>query len=81
MGGGKVKFAWGWCQQQAFDDLKQRLSSALVLSLLDMQHLFEIETDASNYVVGIILTQHDHPMGYHSETLSDTICKYLIYDK
>jgi hypothetical protein len=27
-GGGKEKFAWGWSQQQAFDDLKQRLCSA-----------------------------------------------------
>jgi hypothetical protein len=24
-GGGKVKFAWGWSQQQVFDDLKQCL--------------------------------------------------------
>jgi hypothetical protein len=34
-GGGKVKFAWGRSQQQAFDDLKQRLCSNLVLSLPD----------------------------------------------
>jgi hypothetical protein len=32
-GGGKEKFAWGWFQQQAFDDLKQCLFLALVLSL------------------------------------------------
>jgi hypothetical protein len=81
MGGGKVKFAWGWSQQQAFDDLKQHLSSALVLSLLDMQHPFEIETDALYYAMGVILTQHDHPMAYHSETLLDIVHKYPIYDK
>jgi hypothetical protein len=80
-GGGKEKFAWGRSQQQAFDDLKQRLCSAPVLSLPDLQHPFEIETDASNYVVGIVLTQHDHPMAYHSETLSDIVCKYPTYDK
>jgi hypothetical protein len=50
-GGGKEKFAWGWSQQQEFDDLKQRLCSAPVLSLPDLQHPFEIETDASDYVV------------------------------
>ena len=36
-GGGKEKSMWGQPQQQAFDDLKQRLSSALVLSLPDLQ--------------------------------------------
>jgi hypothetical protein len=32
-GGGKENFMWGKSQQQAFDDLKHRLSSTLVLSL------------------------------------------------
>jgi hypothetical protein len=36
MGGGKEIFLWGWSQQQAFDDLKQRLCSTLVLSLPDL---------------------------------------------
>jgi hypothetical protein len=79
-GGGKEKFVWGWSQQQTFDDLKQRLCLVLVLSLLDLQHPFEIETDASDYAVGAILTQHGHPVAYHSETLSDTVRKYPTYD-
>ena len=37
--------------------------------------------DASNYVVGAVLTQHGHRMAYHSETLSDVFCKYPTYDK
>ena len=72
-GGGKAKFAWGRSQQQAFDDLKQCLCSTPVLSLPDLQHPFEIEIDASDYAVGAVLTQHDHPVAYHSETLSDTV--------
>jgi hypothetical protein len=63
------------------NDLKQCLCSSLVLSLQDLQQPFEIEIDASNYVVGIILTQHGHPMAYHSETLSDVVHKYPTYDK
>jgi hypothetical protein len=42
-------------------------------------HPFEIETDASYYVVGVILTQHNHPVAYHSETLLDVVCKYPTY--
>jgi hypothetical protein len=59
---------------------KDDLGSSL-LSLSDLQHPFEIETDASDYVVGTILTQHGHPVAYHSETLFDTIQKYATYDK
>jgi hypothetical protein len=55
-GGGKVKFVWGHSQQKAFNDLKKRLCSTPILSLPDLHHPFEIETDASDYVVGTILT-------------------------
>ena len=64
-----------------FNDLKQRLCSSLVLSLLDLQQPFDIEKDALDYVGGIVLTQHIHPMAYHSETLSDVVHKYPTYDK
>jgi hypothetical protein len=80
-GGGKEKFVWGQSQQQAFDDLKQRLCSSPVLSLPDLQHPFGIETDASDYVVGVVLTQHSHLMAYHSETLSDIVRNYPTYNK
>jgi hypothetical protein len=80
-GGGKAKFMWGRSQQKAFDDLKKHLFSDLVLSLPDLQQPFEIEIDALDYAVGILLTQHDHPVAYHSETLSDSIHKYPTYEK
>jgi len=80
-GGGKENLAWGKAQQQAFDDLKYHLCLAPVLSLPNLQKPFEIETDASDYVVGAVLTQHGHLVAYHSETLSNTIQKYPTYDK
>jgi hypothetical protein len=80
-GSGRAKFVWGKEKQRAFDDLKHCLCSSPVLSLPDLQQPFEIETDASDYVVGIVLTQHGHPVAYHSETLSDTVQKYPTYDK
>jgi hypothetical protein len=67
--------------KKAFDDLKHHLCSALVLTLPNLQQPFEIETDASDYIVGVILTQHGHLVAYHSETLSDVIHKYPTYDK
>ena len=64
-----------------FDDLKQHLCSSLLISLPDLQQPFEIETDSSDYAVGAVLTQHDHLVAYHSETLSDVIHNYPNYDK
>jgi hypothetical protein len=78
---GRANFMWGKEQQLAFDDLKHCFCSAQVLFLPDLQQPFEIETNASDYVVGEVLTQHEHPVAYHSETLSDTDRKYPTYDK
>jgi hypothetical protein len=72
-GGGRENFVWGKEQQRAFDDLKNRFCSAPVLSLPDLQQPFDIETDAFDYDVGAVLTQHGHSMTYHSETLSDIV--------
>jgi hypothetical protein len=80
-GGGRENSAWGKAQQRAFDDLNHILCSAPILSLLDLQQLFEIETDAYDYALGAVLTQHSHPVAYHIETLSDTVRKYPTYDK
>ena len=80
-GGHKETFVWGKEQQWEFDDLKHHLFSAPILSFIDLQQLFVIETNASNYVVGAVLTQHGHLVEYHSETLSDTLQKYPTYDK
>ena len=80
-GGGKEKFVWGLSQQQAFDDLKKSLCSSPIISLPDLQHPFHIEIDASDYVVGVVLTQQGHPVAYHSETLLYVARKYPTYDK
>ena len=80
-GGSKAKFIWSEPKQHAFEDLKQRLCSAPVLTLPDLQQPFEIDTNALDYAVGAVLTQHGHPVAYHSETLSDTVHKYPTYDK
>ena len=80
-GGSRENFVWRKEKQWEFDDLKHRLCSPPVLSLPDLQQPFEIEIDASDYAVGAVLTQHGHPVTYHSDTLSDFVRKYPTYDK
>eukprot|EP00253_Pinus_taeda_P035977 PITA_35977 len=81
MGGAKAKFFWSESQKKAFTELKDRLCSAPLLTLPDLQQPFEIETNASNYVIGVVLIQHGYLVAYHSETLSDTVRKYTTYNK
>ena len=52
-----------------------------MLTLPDLQQPFEIETYASDYDIGAVLTQQGHPVAYHSETLSDIVRKHPTYDK
>jgi hypothetical protein len=80
-GGVKAKFVWVASQQKAFKDLKFHLCSTPILILPDLQQPFEIETDASDYAIGAVLTQHGNPIAYHSETLSDVVHRYPTYDK
>jgi hypothetical protein len=80
-GGAKEKFFWLESQHKAFVELKHRLCRAPMLTLPDLQQPFEIETDASDCVIGAILTQQGHLVAYHSATLSDTVQKYPTYDK
>ena len=78
---GGEKIFWLESQQMAFIELKHHLCSAPVLTLPDLQQQFEIETDASGYAIGAVLTQQGHPLAYHSEKLSETVRKYPTYDK
>jgi hypothetical protein len=80
-GGGKEKFVWGLSQQKMFNDLNKHLCSSPILSLSYLQQPFEIRNNSSDYVVGVVLTQHGHPMAYNSETLSYVVSNYPTYEK
>lgn len=66
---------------QAFENLKDPLCSALVLTLPDSQQPLEIKTDASQNVIGVVLEQGGHTVEYHSETLSQAKLNYNTYGK
>jgi hypothetical protein len=56
-GGAKEKLFWLEYQQKAFPELKHHLCCAPMLTLPYLQQPFEIETDASDYSIGEVLTQ------------------------
>ena len=55
--GAKEKLFWSESQHKAFIELKHRLCFAPMLTLPDLKQPFEIETDASDYDIGAVLTQ------------------------
>ena len=74
-------FQWGGKQQKAFDTLKEKISTTPILALLDLQRPFEVQTDASDYAMGAVLTQNSKPICYHSETFNFAVVNYPTYDK
>ena len=76
-----VPFVWGKAKQNAFDELKRRLTQAPLLVLPDFTQTFEIECDASGIGIGGVLMQNGRPVAYHSEKLDGARLNYPIYDK
>ncbi len=79
------EWQWGQEEQEAFDALKARVTAEPVLAHANLNEQFELEVDASGYVVGAILLQQKedgkkHPIGYYSATLNEAQWNYDIYD-
>ena len=51
-----VKWQWGQEQQQAFNELKEIFTMRPVLVSPDLDKEFRVETNASNYAIGGILS-------------------------
>jgi len=54
---GKKEWKWEEEQQRAFDELKDKITSQLVLALLKRKEKFQVETDASGHAIGGVLSQ------------------------
>lgn len=79
---------WDWdaTAQAAFEALKKAFSTAPVLMYYDPEKPCSIETDASDFAIGSILSQPDdsgilHPIAYYSRKFTDHEINYEIYDK
>ena len=80
-----ITFTWNKEAQEAFDTLKVRITDEPVLTHPDLTKQFELEVDASGYVVGVVLMQRQedgkrHPVGFYLVTLNPAECNYDIYD-
>ena len=69
----------------AFNQLKLAFTSAPVLKHADTNRPFVVETDASDFAIGGILSQSYngalHPVAYYSRKLSSAKINYEVHDK
>jgi len=75
-----VVFKWGQDQIEAFECLKEKLTKAPILALPNFIKTFEIECDAFNIGIGVVLLQECHPIAYFSEKLKGSHLNYSTYD-
>ncbi len=88
-----VVWHWGEPQQKAFEELKTRMCSRPVLTQPDFNKPFFLQTDASAYGMGAILSQEGehhtvasqkpklHPIAFYSATFTPTERNYDIYER
>ena len=79
--------AWTWdhAQQEAFQRIKDILSTSPVLKFYDVNRPTAVSADASSYGIGgVLLQQHDgdwKPVAYCSRRLSDAETRYAQIEK
>ena len=81
-----VRFEWTSECQVAFETLKKAFTSDVILRHYNPDLKIVVETDASDYVSGGILSQYGqdgvlYPVAYFSKKHSPAECNYEIYDK
>ena len=78
-------FRSGREQVEAFEELKERFTPVPVLSHFYRGRGTVVETDASNFALGCVLSQYQgrrlHPVAFHSRKLNPAERNYEIHDK
>nr|GEU41736.1 retrotransposon protein, putative, Ty3-gypsy subclass [Tanacetum cinerariifolium] len=76
----KVKFDWGAKQEAAFQIIKQKLCSALILALPEGSEDFIVYCDASIKGLGMVLIQMEKVISYGSRQLKVHEKNYTTHD-
>jgi ribonuclease HI len=76
----KVEFKWTPACQESFEMLKQKLTTALVLVLLDVHKPFSVCCDASYTGLGCVLMQEGKVVAYSSRQLKVHEKNYPTHD-
>jgi hypothetical protein len=61
----KAKFVWHDKEQKAFEEIKAIISRETLLAYPDFSKDFHIYTDSSDYQLGAVIMQNDHPLAFY----------------
>ncbi|GJX51800.1 putative reverse transcriptase domain-containing protein [Tanacetum coccineum] len=75
-----IKFNWGEKEETAFQTLKQKLCSALILALPEGSENFVVYCDASHKGLGAVLMQKEKVIAYASRQLKIHEKNYTTHD-
>jgi hypothetical protein len=83
---GGSTFSWGVEAKNAFQSLKTYLTIASLLIHVNPSKPFVLETDASNFALGVVVSQLGkynlfHPVGFHSCKFPLVKINYKVHDK
>jgi transposase InsO family protein len=81
-----VRFRFDRACWEAFEELKNRLTSSAILRHYSPEYQSQIETDASDGVIAGVFSQRHpdgqwYPVAYFSKTMLPAECNYGIHDK
>jgi hypothetical protein len=74
------KFEWTSTYEGSFQELKKRLTTALILVMPDMEKLFSVYCDASGQGLGCVLMQDGHVVAYAPQQLRKHEAHYPTHD-
>ena len=72
----KEEFRWTRPATRAFKEIKEKLTTATVLHLLDYLKAFGVACDASGVGIGGVLSQESHHIAFFSEKLNEAKQRY-----
>ena len=75
-----VLYTWSGEQEEAMKKIKESLMKAPT-RFYNPNNELTLENDASEYGLGLMLTQDGHPVGYHSRTLNPSEKNYAQIEK
>jgi len=83
--GNPKDFHWGREQEEGFEEYKRRFTTAPILSHFYTRRKTVLDTDASNFALGCVLSLYQgrrlHPVAFHSRQWNSDERNYVIHDK